>query len=134
MKLLNFYRKGKESEIALGYVLNDRCVDLTRAIVSGAITFPRSVTTIEDVLNTPDGIARLQAAIPTEGLPSADLMEYSVPLSEVHCAPPVLNPQKVIGIGFNYLDHAEETKTPLPKEPLFFAIFASAITGHLDPI
>ena len=54
--------------------------------------------------------------------------------SEVKLTAPVLFPQQLIGIGFNYRDHAEETSTQLPEEPLFFAMFASAITGPFDPI
>ena len=28
--------------------------------------------------------------------------------------------KKIIGIGRNYLDHAKEMSSPLPKEPMFF--------------
>ena len=32
----------------------------------------------------------------------------------------ISNPQKFIGIGLNYIDHAEETGTIPPKEPIIF--------------
>ncbi|HSE92495.1 MAG TPA: fumarylacetoacetate hydrolase family protein [Methylomirabilota bacterium] len=41
---------------------------------------------------------------------------------------------KIICIGLNYTDHAEEVGLPLPKEPLFFIKATSALTGPTDPI
>ncbi len=129
MKLLNFHSPSKDLSIQLGCAKDDRCIDISRAVRDGLIRFPRSVSTIEDVLHTEDGLARLQ-----EQVTGTDVFECSFPLAEAKVVVPIRNPQKLIGIGFNYRDHAEETKTPLPKEPLFFAMFASAIAGHLEPI
>ncbi len=129
MKLLNFRSRSKEHGIQLGCLEGERCIDLSRAIRDGLIRFPRQVSTLEDVLHTDDGIARLQ-----DQVSGTDVLECSFPFAEAKLAAPVLNPQKLIGIGFNYRDHAEETRTPLPKEPLFFAMYASAIAAHLDPI
>lgn len=39
-----------------------------------------------------------------------------------------------IAIGFNYSDHAKETGTPLPKEPLIFEKAPSCISGPDDKI
>lgn len=47
---------------------------------------------------------------------------------------PIPDPQKVICIGLNYADHAAETGTPIPTEPVVFAKFPTAVTGHLEPI
>lgn len=43
--------------------------------------------------------------------------------------PPVPRPQKVIGIGLNYRDHAAEAGIDLPTAPLVFAKFPSCIVG-----
>jgi 2-keto-4-pentenoate hydratase/2-oxohepta-3-ene-1,7-dioic acid hydratase in catechol pathway len=56
-----------------------------------------------------------------------------VPISEVRVLPPVL-PTKVIGIGRNYRDHAEELRNPLPEEPLIFLKPSTAVIGHLNKI
>jgi len=56
-----------------------------------------------------------------------------VPISEVRVLPPVL-PTKVIGIGRNYRDHAEELRNPLPEEPLIFLKPSTAVIGHLNRI
>lgn len=47
---------------------------------------------------------------------------------------PILNPQKIICLGLNYRDHAAETKAPLPKDPILFSKYPSAIIGPDAPI
>ena len=41
-----------------------------------------------------------------------------------------LDPGKVIGVGLNYRTHALEVGAPIPKNPLLFAKFNSALIGH----
>ena len=41
---------------------------------------------------------------------------------------PIYDPQKLICIGLNYRDHCSEQNVPVPKEPLIFSKFSSAIT------
>lgn len=43
-------------------------------------------------------------------------------------------PEKVICVGLNYRDHAEEQGVELPPAPLFFAKFANSVAGPDDPI
>ena len=38
-------------------------------------------------------------------------------------------PQKVICVGLNYHDHAEETGQPVPEEPILFPKFANSVIG-----
>ncbi|MFK7778185.1 MAG: fumarylacetoacetate hydrolase family protein [Gimesia sp.] len=47
---------------------------------------------------------------------------------------PLPSPGKVLCIGLNYRDHAEETGMPLPDEPVCFSKFSSAVTGSGFPI
>jgi len=46
----------------------------------------------------------------------------------------VVNPQKFIGIGLNFKDHAEEQNLPIPKEPIIFSKFTSCVSGPNDDI
>ncbi len=49
--------------------------------------------------------------------------------------PPVVSrPGKIICVGRNYRDHAEETGSTLPDAPLLFAKFPTALIGPSDPI
>jgi 2-keto-4-pentenoate hydratase/2-oxohepta-3-ene-1,7-dioic acid hydratase in catechol pathway len=43
-------------------------------------------------------------------------------------------PRKIICVGLNYRDHAEEQGAALPEEPLLFAKFANALLDPGDPI
>ncbi|TDI14341.1 MAG: FAA hydrolase family protein [Acidobacteria bacterium] len=57
-----------------------------------------------------------------------------VPLSEVRLRPPVPDAGKVICVGLNYVDHAEEQGRTLPETPLLFAKASSALTGPHDDV
>jgi len=43
-------------------------------------------------------------------------------------------PRKLIGIGLNYRDHAEESELDIPSVPVLFAKWPSALVGHGDTI
>jgi 2-keto-4-pentenoate hydratase/2-oxohepta-3-ene-1,7-dioic acid hydratase in catechol pathway len=58
----------------------------------------------------------------------------SISLNEVRLAPPVSRPSKIIALGLNYKDHAEESKGKVPEVPLIFAKFPNSIVGHNDHI
>lgn len=58
-------------------------------------------------------------------------IEY--PLKELRPLAPTV-PSKIIGVGLNYRDHAEELKMPIPKEPLIFLKPVSALIGPEDYI
>ena len=49
------------------------------------------------------------------------------PLSEVALLAPVPDPEKIIGIGLNYTDHAAEARIDPPASPTFFAKFRNAL-------
>lgn len=48
--------------------------------------------------------------------------------------PAVISPQKIIGIGLNYADHAAEGGRPVPPRPLMFAKFANAVIATGESI
>lgn len=47
---------------------------------------------------------------------------------------PIERPQKIICVGLNYRDHAEEQGVPLPDRPLLFAKWPNALIGPGEPI
>lgn len=47
---------------------------------------------------------------------------------------PITRPGKIICIGLNYRDHAEESGLPVPKEPVLFCKYANTVIGPGDPI
>jgi 2-keto-4-pentenoate hydratase/2-oxohepta-3-ene-1,7-dioic acid hydratase in catechol pathway len=52
----------------------------------------------------------------------------------VRLLPPVPDPPKIICLGLNYRDHAAESGAPIPKEPVLFSKYATALTGAEQPI
>ena len=57
-----------------------------------------------------------------------------LPRAEVTLLAPVTRPDKVVCVGMNYADHCREQNVPVPKEPIIFSKFASAIVGPYDDI
>jgi 2-keto-4-pentenoate hydratase/2-oxohepta-3-ene-1,7-dioic acid hydratase in catechol pathway len=47
---------------------------------------------------------------------------------------PIEPPGKIVGVGLNYRDHAEEQGAELPLEPLLFAKWPNALIGPGEPI
>lgn len=47
---------------------------------------------------------------------------------------PIPRPGKIVCVGLNYKDHAEEQGVDLPAAPLFFAKFTTSLIGPGDPI
>ncbi|MBA4492398.1 ureidoglycolate lyase [Paracoccus sp. S1E-3] len=77
-----------------------------------------------DVL-TPEGLARL-AALDVASLPVVD--------GDPRIGPCVGRVGKFICIGLNYADHAAETGAEIPKEPIVFNKWTSAICGPNDDV
>ncbi len=57
----------------------------------------------------------------------------ALPLTQVKLLSPC-NPSKIVCIGLNYRDHAEECNIPLPKSPVVFIKPSSSVIGPLDNI
>ena len=47
---------------------------------------------------------------------------------------PIERPGKIVCVGLNYRDHAEEQGVDLPQEPLLFAKWPNTLVGPGDPI
>jgi 2-keto-4-pentenoate hydratase/2-oxohepta-3-ene-1,7-dioic acid hydratase in catechol pathway len=57
-----------------------------------------------------------------------------VDLARTPLVAPIPRPPKVICIGLNYRDHAEESKMAIPEVPTVFAKFPTAVIGPGHPI
>jgi len=72
----------------------------------------------------------LHAAALTAQSPSATAYEGG----KVRLLAPILDPQKVICVGLNYRDHAAESGAAIPREPVLFSKFSTAVIGPEEPI
>src|SRR5262249_54653807 len=48
--------------------------------------------------------------------------------------PPIPDPAKIVCVGLNYRDHASESGAAIPKEPVLFSKYATALIGPEEPI
>ena len=55
-------------------------------------------------------------------------------LAEVELLAPVPDPEKIIGIGLNYAEHAREGRQEPPSSPTFFAKFRNALRADGDTV
>lgn len=98
-----------DGEIRLGRLDGDQIVDAGPAGPMGFVP-------------SPEGWAEIAAASgPTHAV------------ADVHLLHPVV-PGKIIAIGLNYRDHAEESNLEIPDVPVVFSKYTSALTGPYDEI
>jgi 2-keto-4-pentenoate hydratase/2-oxohepta-3-ene-1,7-dioic acid hydratase in catechol pathway len=114
MKLLRVGPAGQERPAALGP--GGRLVDL-----SGL------VSEIDGTWLAGGGIERARAAVEAGGLAELDA-------GAVRVGPPVARPGKIVCIGLNYSDHAEETNAEQPAEPVLFMKAANTVVGPDDEV
>jgi len=81
------------------------------------------------------GVLKEEFLFPVKGSVFRDfrIEDSPVPMSEVFILPPV-EPTKIVAVGANYKDHAQEMGRPLPEEPLLFLKPSSAMIGTRDII
>jgi 2-keto-4-pentenoate hydratase/2-oxohepta-3-ene-1,7-dioic acid hydratase in catechol pathway len=72
-----------------------------------------------------DRVARWVQRPPAGELPDMETIRLRAPIAR---------PPKIICIGLNYRDHAEEGKMTIPEVPTVFCKFATSIIGPRDPI
>src|SRR5262245_6429055 len=111
MKLVRYRSASGEKP---GLILDGEIFDLSGSF---AALNPRAPT-LDDI--------EAIAAVPAMAL---DKVEKGVALG-----PPLRGIGKIIGVGLNYRDHAEETGLPLPKEPTLFLKATSALCGPADDL
>jgi 2-keto-4-pentenoate hydratase/2-oxohepta-3-ene-1,7-dioic acid hydratase in catechol pathway len=64
----------------------------------------------------------------------AQAEKTAAPLKNATLLPPITDPQKIICIGLNYRDHAEEGGSKVPPEPVLFSKYPSALIAPEQPI
>lgn len=108
MKLTQFKTKSSESS-RTGILRGDVIVDVTDIAPS----------TLDIIKGGSALLARLKEVTATTAY-ALDAVAYL----------PAINAAKIVAVGLNYLDHAQEQKAELPKEPMLFAKFPTSLNGH----
>ena len=112
MKLLRYGPKGREKPGLLD--------------ASGAIRdLSRVVKDIDADTLSPAGLRKLKALKPERLKKVPGKTRLGVPVNPIG---------KIVAVGLNYADHAAETGSPIPKEPVLFVKTNNTIAGPNDPV
>ncbi|MES2647462.1 MAG: fumarylacetoacetate hydrolase family protein [Bacteroidota bacterium] len=111
MKLFRFGEPGLEKP---GVVINDTHYDLSAHI-----------NDFDEAFFEANGLAKLETLLEDGKFPVANVTRFGCP---------VKRPSKIVCIGLNYRDHAEETGAAIPAEPVIFLKSTTAIVGPNDSI
>jgi 2-keto-4-pentenoate hydratase/2-oxohepta-3-ene-1,7-dioic acid hydratase in catechol pathway len=131
VKLIS-YRSGGSSNARAGVQIGGLTIDAAGAIGSGEIadgvgdwSSVRSIIEAgQQALSTLD--SAVHAAV-NKGVATVDP-------AGLQLAPPIPDPRKIVCLGLNYRDHAEEAGLEPPEAPILFAKFANSLIGSGDPI
>ena len=121
MKLINFK---VEEQIRLGIKTEKGILDVEQAATSLSLELP---TTMEQVIAGGDK-ALSQLAELTK-------LEVSTISEEgLVYAPCITQPEKIICVGLNYVDHAKESNMEIPTSPVLFSKFNNTLAAHNQTI
>jgi 2-keto-4-pentenoate hydratase/2-oxohepta-3-ene-1,7-dioic acid hydratase in catechol pathway len=107
---------------SLGVKQGERILDVAQAGKLLGVRVPASTDEVIAGQNL-DGLYKVLSSAPS--LKGVLLNE-----KEAQFGPCVTRPEKIIMLGFNYRRHAAETGTPIPKVPVLFNKYNSALSGH----
>ena len=127
MRLVTYYVDAETTRPGLRDETGD-VHDLNGLLSFAGMTPVRNVREFLDRYN--DDVAELTLLLPTGRSP----LTLVGGIDEVRLATPIEDPEKVLCVGLNYLDHVGETSRALPEYPDVFTKFARSLTGPFDAI
>ncbi|XP_060712391.1 fumarylacetoacetate hydrolase domain-containing protein 2A isoform X1 [Hemiscyllium ocellatum] len=121
MRLVQFLTVGDQNGVRLGVEKDGgSIIDLN----SFDSSLPRTMKEFLEIGDTALETARR----------AVDCGKYTRCRSEITLLSPITNPDKVVCVGMNYMDHCLEQNVAVPKEPVIFSKFASSIVGPYSDI
>jgi len=145
LRLVTFEVHGQER---IGELADDVVIDLSRAYelyhleVAGRDKgplkpFPQTMVEFlelgEDIRkHTSDVVAHVRGLLKSSSEELLRRQKVALNVLDVHVLPPVPVPPKIVCLGLNYRDHAEEAHLPVPERPILFSKPSTAIVGLDD--
>ncbi|CAK1541087.1 unnamed protein product [Leptosia nina] len=120
MKFVQFTYKNKPNEIRVGYLDDDKVIDLNKAL-------PELPTTLLEILRN-EQMEKIFGFCGCVSKPATESM------SAIDLKAPITGMDKVLCIGLNYKDHCEEQNLTPPEVPMIFSKFASTVVGPSDAV
>lgn len=119
MKIARLYKDNKET---FGFVKDNKVSTRDEITYQTGVPIPQSV---KDFLF--DGWF-------DEIRDKVDQLPYKSELSDFQLLPPIQNPNKIICLAFNYIDHAKEQNLSPPEDPAIVMKPRTALNGNGSPI
>ncbi|MFW9923654.1 MAG: fumarylacetoacetate hydrolase family protein [Candidatus Thorarchaeota archaeon] len=142
MKIFRFKTRDGKEKIGVFYNA-EQVIDVIAADENLPKTRFEKIKEMEDLIALGDkGIKELkQFVIELKELAKNDIEIFQeiadntfYPVKEIKFIAPISNPQKIICLGRNFVEHAKEGGAEPPKNPMIWGKFNSAIIGHQDNI
>lgn len=121
MKLVTYKPRGASAQ--LGALVDGKVINLAEA--SGA-ALPNDMRAFLSMGDEGLKIAKKVATKKNAG--------QGVALADVKLLAPITNPNKVVAIGLNYMDHIKESNAQVPKLPIMFTKYTTSIVGPGDEV
>ena len=121
LKFVNFQLN---NQIRLGVKVKNGIMDIAQVSDAYSLGVPK---TIEQIIAAGKSVnEKLQKYV--------ESTSFLIDEDNIVYAPCVTNPEKIICIGLNYLDHANESKMEIPLSPVVFSKFSNALAGNKQEI
>jgi 2-keto-4-pentenoate hydratase/2-oxohepta-3-ene-1,7-dioic acid hydratase in catechol pathway len=127
LKLLQFF---KENELHFGIKTAQGILDICEAANRLEESVPG--TLLDLISEGEDGVVRINQLL--NRVLKENRNEFFISEQSITYAPAVTNPEKIICVGLNYIDHAKESNMEVPKFPLLFSKFNTALSANLETI
>lgn len=127
MRLSQFSASDTEEPWCGALTDESNVVNLPTAGAEAGIEIPEPLSALLDEWNW-----REKAALAVEYAEEKDVARHDAESLNRH--QPIKSSEKIICVGLNYREHAEEGDNPLPDEPMLFSKFPTTITGPGDDI
>jgi len=121
MKLLNFI---KDDSIRLGVKDERGIIDVWQAAADHSLDVPTDMKAV--IEQGAEALKKIE-----------DLKKDSIEFireEEIVFCPCVTDPEKIICVGLNYMNHIAEAKMDVPKYPVLFSKFNNALAAHNQKI
>jgi len=113
-----------------GYALGIRAERGILDVVAAERDFHENAPTTIDAVFRGDGDIDGLKRLVDKAAAGASAEKYFVAADKATFGPCVTSPEKIVCIGLNYRRHAAETGNPVPKMPILFNKFNTALNNH----
>lgn len=127
MKLLQYV---KNNEFCFGIKTENGILDVKAAVKKYEEAVPVS---LNDFILQYDEFGTKVSGMVQKAVEQGD-NELFFSEEEIDYAPVVTNPEKILCVGLNYIDHAKESNMDIPTSPILFSKFNNALAAHNDQV